>query len=46
MSPQAFFVKDYILNHPEDAEKIGRLRELMFEQVGGRREKRRRLAGS
>lgn len=30
---QAFFVKDYIMNHPEDGEKIGRLRELMFEQV-------------
>ncbi|TNM91253.1 hypothetical protein fugu_019633, partial [Takifugu bimaculatus] len=29
----AFFVKDYIMNHPEDAEKIGRLRELMFEQA-------------
>uniref|UniRef100_H3CJ97 Dedicator of cytokinesis 4b n=1 Tax=Tetraodon nigroviridis TaxID=99883 RepID=H3CJ97_TETNG len=31
---EAFFVKDYVLNHPEDGEKIGRLRELMFEQVG------------
>lgn len=30
---QAFFVKDYIMNHPEDGDKIGRLRELMFEQV-------------
>ncbi|CDR05829.1 unnamed protein product [Oncorhynchus mykiss] len=30
---QAFFVKDYIVNHPEDGEKIGRLRELMFEQA-------------
>ncbi|XP_029681223.1 dedicator of cytokinesis protein 4b isoform X4 [Takifugu rubripes] len=30
---EAFFVKDYIMNHPEDAEKIGRLRELMFEQA-------------
>ena len=34
VSTQAFFVKDYIMNHPEDGEKIGRLRELMFEQVG------------
>lgn len=33
VSAQAFFVKDYIMNHPEDGEKIGRLRELMFEQV-------------
>lgn len=33
VSTQAFFVKDYIMNHPEDGEKIGRLRELMFEQV-------------
>lgn len=33
VSTQAFFVKDYIVNHPEDGEKIGRLRELMFEQV-------------
>ncbi|XP_029317527.1 dedicator of cytokinesis protein 4b isoform X8 [Cottoperca gobio] len=30
---EAFFVKDYIMNHPEDGEKIGRLRELMFEQA-------------
>ncbi|XP_006633511.2 dedicator of cytokinesis protein 4 isoform X1 [Lepisosteus oculatus] len=30
---EAFFVKDYIINHPEDGEKIGRLRELMFEQA-------------
>ncbi|XP_078272813.1 dedicator of cytokinesis protein 4-like isoform X4 [Rhinoraja longicauda] len=30
---EAFFVKDYILNHPEDAENISRLRELMFEQA-------------
>ncbi|XP_051886544.1 dedicator of cytokinesis protein 4-like isoform X5 [Pristis pectinata] len=30
---EAFFVKDYILNHPEDGEKISRLRELMFEQA-------------
>lgn len=30
---QAFFVKDYMMNHPEDGDKIGRLRELMFEQV-------------
>lgn len=34
---QAFFVKDYIMNHPEDGEKIGRLRELMFEQVRNKR---------
>lgn len=34
LSTQAFFVKDYMVNHPEDGEKIGRLRELMFEQVG------------
>lgn len=32
-SAQAFFVKEYILNHPEDGEKITRLRELMLEQV-------------
>ncbi|GCC26659.1 hypothetical protein chiPu_0005077, partial [Chiloscyllium punctatum] len=30
---EAFFVKDYILNHPEDGDKISRLRELMFEQA-------------
>ncbi|KAF7670188.1 hypothetical protein LDENG_00035470 [Lucifuga dentata] len=30
---EAFFIKDYIMNHPEDGEKIGRLRELMFEQA-------------
>uniref|UniRef100_A0A671Y9G3 Dedicator of cytokinesis 4b n=1 Tax=Sparus aurata TaxID=8175 RepID=A0A671Y9G3_SPAAU len=30
---EAFFVKDYIMNHPEDGDKIGRLRELMFEQA-------------
>uniref|UniRef100_A0AAQ4QPG9 Dedicator of cytokinesis 4b n=1 Tax=Gasterosteus aculeatus aculeatus TaxID=481459 RepID=A0AAQ4QPG9_GASAC len=30
---EAFFAKDYIMNHPEDGEKIGRLRELMFEQA-------------
>lgn len=30
---QAFFAKDYISNHPEDGDKITRLRELMFEQV-------------
>ncbi|XP_074553892.1 dedicator of cytokinesis protein 4b isoform X1 [Halichoeres trimaculatus] len=30
---EAFFVKDYMMNHPEDGEKIGRLRELMFEQA-------------
>lgn len=35
LSSQAFFVKDYVMNHPEDGEKIGRLRELMFEQVEG-----------
>lgn len=29
----AFFVKDYILNHPEDGEKITRLKELMLEQA-------------
>lgn len=34
---QAFFVKDYVVNHPEDGEKIGRLRELMFEQVSFQR---------
>lgn len=37
VSMQAFFVKDYIMNHPEDGEKIGRLRELMFEQVCDKR---------
>ncbi|XP_077194626.1 dedicator of cytokinesis protein 4 isoform X4 [Paroedura picta] len=30
---EAFFVKEYILNHPEDAEKITCLRELMLEQA-------------
>ncbi|KAF3859551.1 hypothetical protein F7725_021950 [Dissostichus mawsoni] len=30
---EAFFVKDYVMNHPEDGDKIGRLRELMFEQA-------------
>ncbi|KAJ8411271.1 hypothetical protein AAFF_G00172770 [Aldrovandia affinis] len=30
---EAFFVKDYIASHPEDGEKIARLRELMFEQA-------------
>ncbi|XP_078797632.1 dedicator of cytokinesis protein 4b isoform X6 [Oryzias latipes] len=30
---EAFFAKDYIMNHPEDGDKIGRLRELMFEQA-------------
>lgn len=40
VSAQAFFAKDYIMNHPEDGEKIGRLRELMFEQV-----RVKRLAG-
>uniref|UniRef100_A0A8C5H8S7 Dedicator of cytokinesis 4b n=1 Tax=Gouania willdenowi TaxID=441366 RepID=A0A8C5H8S7_GOUWI len=30
---EAFFVKDYMMNHPEDGDKIGRLRELMFEQA-------------
>ncbi|CAL8242245.1 unnamed protein product [Merluccius merluccius] len=29
----AFFVKDYVMNHPEDGDKITRLRELMFEQA-------------
>lgn len=33
VSFQAFFAKDYISNHPEDGDKITRLRELMFEQV-------------
>uniref|UniRef100_A0A672P5P4 Dedicator of cytokinesis 4 n=1 Tax=Sinocyclocheilus grahami TaxID=75366 RepID=A0A672P5P4_SINGR len=30
---EAFFAKDYMANHPEDGEKITRLRELMFEQA-------------
>ncbi|XP_015272128.1 PREDICTED: dedicator of cytokinesis protein 4-like, partial [Gekko japonicus] len=30
---EAFFVKEYILNHPEDSEKITCLRELMLEQA-------------
>uniref|UniRef100_A0A670J6W0 Dedicator of cytokinesis protein 4 n=1 Tax=Podarcis muralis TaxID=64176 RepID=A0A670J6W0_PODMU len=30
---EAFFVKEYILNHPEDGEKIACLRELMLEQA-------------
>uniref|UniRef100_A0A803XT25 Dedicator of cytokinesis protein 4 n=1 Tax=Meleagris gallopavo TaxID=9103 RepID=A0A803XT25_MELGA len=30
---EAFFVKEYVLNHPEDGEKITRLRELMLEQA-------------
>ncbi|XP_030633164.1 dedicator of cytokinesis protein 4b [Chanos chanos] len=30
---EAFFVKEYTVNHPEDSDKIGRLRELMFEQA-------------
>lgn len=30
---KAFFAKDYVSNHPEDGDKITRLRELMFEQV-------------
>uniref|UniRef100_A0A8C6K107 Dedicator of cytokinesis protein 4 n=1 Tax=Melopsittacus undulatus TaxID=13146 RepID=A0A8C6K107_MELUD len=30
---EAFFIKEYILNHPEDGEKITRLRELMLEQA-------------
>uniref|UniRef100_A0A6I8PCA1 Dedicator of cytokinesis protein 4 n=1 Tax=Ornithorhynchus anatinus TaxID=9258 RepID=A0A6I8PCA1_ORNAN len=30
---EAFFVKEYMLNHPEDGEKITRLRELMLEQA-------------
>lgn len=50
LSSQAFFVKDYVMNHPEDGEKIGRLRELMFEQVGGEGQsgfqQRRLLLGS
>ncbi|EPQ20643.1 Dedicator of cytokinesis protein 4, partial [Myotis brandtii] len=29
----AFFVKEYILSHPEDGEKIARLQELMLEQA-------------
>ncbi|EPQ13568.1 Dedicator of cytokinesis protein 4 [Myotis brandtii] len=29
---EAFFVKEYILSHPEDGEKIARLQELMLEQ--------------
>ncbi|XP_039202492.1 dedicator of cytokinesis protein 4-like isoform X2 [Crotalus tigris] len=29
---EAFFVKEYVLNHPEDGEKITCLRELMLEQ--------------
>ncbi|KAI4880684.1 hypothetical protein NFI96_002958, partial [Prochilodus magdalenae] len=31
--PGAFFAKDYISSHPEDGDKITRLRELMFEQA-------------
>ncbi|XP_042561548.1 dedicator of cytokinesis protein 4-like isoform X2 [Clupea harengus] len=30
---EAFFAKDYIANHPQDGDKITRLRELMFEQA-------------
>uniref|UniRef100_A0A670ZDG9 Dedicator of cytokinesis protein 4 n=1 Tax=Pseudonaja textilis TaxID=8673 RepID=A0A670ZDG9_PSETE len=30
---EAFFVKEYVLNHPGDAEKITCLRELMLEQA-------------
>lgn len=30
---QAFFDKDYITSHPEDAEKITQLKDLMQEQV-------------
>ncbi|XP_043944609.1 dedicator of cytokinesis protein 4 isoform X2 [Protopterus annectens] len=30
---EAFFVKDYILNHPEDGEKITRLKDLTLEQA-------------
>ncbi|KAL8221322.1 UNVERIFIED_CONTAM: Dedicator of cytokinesis protein 4 [Gekko kuhli] len=30
---EAFFVKEYIVNHPEDGEKITCLRELMLEQA-------------
>ncbi|XP_014443645.1 dedicator of cytokinesis protein 4 isoform X1 [Tupaia chinensis] len=30
---EAFFIKEYILSHPEDGEKIARLRELMLEQA-------------
>ncbi|XP_028813743.1 dedicator of cytokinesis protein 4 isoform X2 [Denticeps clupeoides] len=30
---EAFFAKDYIANHPEDGDKINRLRDLMFEQA-------------
>nr|XP_033781897.1 dedicator of cytokinesis protein 3 isoform X1 [Geotrypetes seraphini] len=30
---EAFFSKDYITNHPDDAEKITQLKELMQEQV-------------
>ncbi|KAE8615848.1 hypothetical protein XENTR_v10008638 [Xenopus tropicalis] len=30
---EAFFVKEYIFNHPEDGDKITRLRELMLEQA-------------
>ncbi|XP_030621101.1 dedicator of cytokinesis protein 4 [Chanos chanos] len=30
---EAFIAKDYIANHPEDADKITRLRELMMEQA-------------
>ncbi|XP_029102505.1 dedicator of cytokinesis protein 4b isoform X2 [Scleropages formosus] len=30
---EAFFAKEYVASHPEDCDKIGRLRELMFEQA-------------
>ncbi|XP_062923856.1 dedicator of cytokinesis protein 3 isoform X7 [Mobula hypostoma] len=30
---EAFFQKEYIVNHPEDSEKINQLKELMQEQV-------------
>uniref|UniRef100_A0A8D2JJZ1 Dedicator of cytokinesis protein 4 n=1 Tax=Varanus komodoensis TaxID=61221 RepID=A0A8D2JJZ1_VARKO len=30
---EAFFVKEYVLNHPEDGDKITCLRELMLEQA-------------
>lgn len=34
LPPQAFFDKDYISSHPEDAERITHLKDLMQEQVG------------
>lgn len=33
------------MNHPEDTEKIGRLRELMFEQVGSEEQTRVKMRG-